>query len=191
MNYNYLQKLTPNILTTFRCLSAFIVPLLVIYGDEIGAIIAPIIFICAAVTDFFDGYLARKYNVISNFGKIVDPVADKLLIVGTLFALGNENFFDFYYTFIPAFLIILREIFITGLREQVSKENLELNVSRLAKWKTTFQMVTCSSYLVWRSHDFFFNLFLLEYVCILLLWITALITIITCYDYLKKVWSFI
>ena len=178
-------------LTSFRCLSAIIVPLLIIYGDEKGAWLAPIIFIIAGITDFFDGYLARKFNVISNFGKIIDPVADKMLVIGTLFALSSENFFNYYYTFIPAFIIILREIFITGLREQVSKDKITLNVSMLAKWKTTIQLIACSSYLIWRSDNFFFQSVLIEYTCISLLWIASFITIITCYDYLKKVWGYL
>ena len=189
MSIELLQKATPNILTSFRCLSALIIPLLVIYGDEIGARLAPMIFIIAGITDYFDGYFARKFNVISNFGKIIDPVADKMLVIGTLFALSSENFFDYYYTFIPAFIIILREIFITGLREQVSKDKINLNVSMLAKWKTTIQLIACSSYLVWRSDSFFFKSIFVEYTCIFLLWIAAFITVITCYDYLKKVWE--
>ena len=105
MNSHFFQKATPNFLTSFRCLSALIVPLLIIYGDEVGAILAPIIFIIAGITDFFDGYLARKFNVISNFGKIIDPVADKMLIISTLLALSMEGFFDYYYTFIPVLFI--------------------------------------------------------------------------------------
>jgi len=189
MSIELLQKATPNILTSFRCLSALIIPLLVIYGDEIGARLAPMIFIIAGITDYFDGYFARKFNVISNFGKIIDPVADKMLVIGTLFALSSENFFDYYYTFIPAFIIILREIFITGLREQVSKDKINLNVSMLAKWKTTIQLIACSSYLVWRSDSFFFKSIFVEYTCIFLLWMAAFITVITCYDYLKEVWE--
>ena len=191
MNSYFFQKATPNFLTSFRCLSALIVPLLIIYGDEVGAILAPFIFIIAGITDFFDGYLARKFNVISNFGKIIDPVADKMLVIGTLFALSSESFFTYNFTFIPAFIIILREIFITGLREQVSKDNIHLNVSTLAKWKTTLQLMSCSSYLIWRSDEYFFKSEIIEYICILLLWLAALITIITCFDYLKKVWNYL
>ena len=191
MKTTAIQKAIPNVLTSFRCVSAIIVPLLIVYGDEIGAKLAPIIFIVAGITDFFDGYLARKLNVVSNFGKIVDPVADKMLVIGTLFALGTENFFNYYYTFIPAFLIILREIFITGLREQVSKDNINLTVTTLAKWKTTIQLISCSSYLIWRSDQFIFESLTIEYICVILLWIAAFITIITCYDYLKKVWEFL
>ena len=188
MLFDYLRRTLPNFLTSFRCLSAIIVPLLIIYGDEVGAKLAPIIFIMASITDFFDGYLARKFNTTSNFGKMIDPVADKMLIIGTLFALSSESFFSYNYTFIPVFFIILREIFITGLREQVSKDNAILDVTIMAKWKTTSQMVACSSYLIWRSDEFFFKSAFVEYISILLIWIAALITIITCYNYLKKVW---
>ena len=87
-----IQKTLPNILTSFRCISSLIVPFLIVYGDEVGAILAPVIFIVACFTDFFDGYFARKYNVVSNYGRIIDPVADKMLVVGTLFALCSENF---------------------------------------------------------------------------------------------------
>ncbi len=93
-----LQKHIPNFLTSFRCLSSIIVPWFIVYGNEIGAILAPIIFIIAGITDFFDGFLARKYNVTSNFGKIIDPVADKMLIISTLLALSMEGFFDYYYS---------------------------------------------------------------------------------------------
>ena len=69
MFFKSFQKQIPNFLTSFRCLSSVIVPILIIYGDEIGAIFAPIVFIIAGITDFFDGYLARRFNVTSNFGK--------------------------------------------------------------------------------------------------------------------------
>lgn len=184
-----IQKTLPNILTSFRCISALIVPFLIVYGDEIGAVLAPVIFIIACFTDFFDGYFARKYNVVSNYGRIIDPIADKMLVVGTLFALCSENFFNYHYTFIPTFLIIIREIFISGLREQVATNKSIIHVSILAKWKTTFQMIACSSYLILRSHEYFFNSLVVEYICIMLIWFAAFITIITCYDYLKQVWS--
>ncbi len=191
MNRKLFKKSIPNLLTSFRCISALIVPILIIYGNEIGAKLAPIIFIIASFTDFFDGYFARKFDVISNFGKVVDPVADKMLVIGTLFALGSENFFNFHYTFIPAFIIVLREILITGLREQLSEEKIVINVSKLAKWKTTIQLIACSSYLIWRSDEILFNSIIIEYICIVLIWIAALITIITCLDYLKKIWDYL
>ena len=183
-----IQKYIPNFLTTFRCISSLIVPILIVYGDEIGAIIAPVIFIIAGITDFFDGYLARKYNVTSNFGKIVDPVADKMLIISTLLALSFEGFFDYHYSFLPVLLIVLREIFITGIREQTYNMKITLNVSILAKWKTTIQIIACSTFLVWRSHSIIFESEFVQFLSFTLIWIAAFITVITCYDYLKKVW---
>ena len=184
-------KNIPNFLTLIRIL---LIPIIIIFieiDNYFYRWLALSFYIIACLSDFFDGYLARKLNVVSNFGKIVDPVADKMLIIGTLFALGTENFFNYYYTFIPAFLIILREIFITGLREQVSKDNINLTITTLAKWKTTIQLISCSSYLIWRSDQFIFESLTIEYICVILLWIAAFITIITCYDYLKKVWEFL
>ena len=184
-----LQKYIPNSLTSFRCFSSVIVPFFIIYGNEIGAILAPIIFIIAGITDFFDGFLARRYNVISNFGKIIDPVADKMLIISTLLALSMEGFFDYYFTFIPVLLIILREIFITGIREQTYNMNIILDVSVLAKWKTTIQIIACSTYLIWRSHPIFFESKFIFLLSVFLIWFASIVTIITCYDYLKKVWN--
>ena len=183
-----MQKYIPNFLTLFRCVSSLIVPVFIVYGDEFGAIIAPIIFIIAGITDFFDGYLARKYNVTSSFGKIVDPVADKMLIISTLLALSLEGFFDYYYSFLPVLLIILREIFITGIREQTYNMKIKLDVSILAKWKTTIQIIACSTFLVWRSHPIIFKSEYIQFLSFTLIWIAAVITVITCYDYLKKVW---
>ena len=188
MFFNSFQKQIPNFLTSFRCLSSVIVPIVIIYGDEIGAIFAPIVFIIAGITDFFDGYLARRFNVTSNFGKIIDPVADKMLIISTLIALSMEGFFDYYYTFLPVLFIVLREIFITGLREQTYNMKISLDVSILAKWKTTIQIIACSTFLIWRSHTFFFESQIVFMLSVILIWIAGIITIITCYDYLKKVW---
>ena len=181
-----MSKIFINLLTLFRIIFAFLIFLLV--SLESNYSIAFILFFLAGITDYFDGFLARKYNVTSNFGKIIDPVADKMLIISTLLALSMEGFFDYYYTFIPVLFIVLREIFITGIREQTYNMNITLDVSVLAKWKTTIQIVACSTYLVWRSHSFFFESKVIFILSVFLIWIAGIITIITCYDYLKKVW---
>ena len=106
--YNPILSVIPNVLTLFRSLAAIILPIIIIYGDEIGALIATPILIFAGISDYFDGFFARKYNVTSDFGKVLDPVADKLLVIGIIFALASENMFDYYYTFLPALLIVLR-----------------------------------------------------------------------------------
>ena len=73
-----IKRAIPNGLTIFRCIASIVLPIIIIYGDEPGAVIAPLILALAGLSDYLDGFYARKYNVISNFGKIVDPIADKL-----------------------------------------------------------------------------------------------------------------
>ena len=126
---NFIICLLPNILTLFRSCAAIILPLIIIYGGEIGALIATPILILAGVSDYFDGFFARKYKVVSNFGKILDPIADKLLVIGVIFSLASENMLDYYYSFFPALLIVLREILISGLRESISSYKISLEVT--------------------------------------------------------------
>ena len=152
---NSILRIIPNVLTSFRSLAAIVLPVIIIYGGEIGALMATPILILAGISDYFDGFYARKYNVTSNFGKILDPVADKLLVIGVIFALASENMLDYYYAFFPALLIVLREILISGLRESISSYKISLEVTLFAKWKTTIQLIACGSFLVWRSNIFF------------------------------------
>ena len=187
---NFILCLLPNILTLFRSCAAIILPLIIIYGGEIGALIATPILILAGVSDYFDGFFARKYKVVSNFGKILDPVADKLLVIGVIFALASENMLDYYYSFFPALLIVLREILISGLRESISSYKISLEVTLLAKWKTTIQLVACGSFLVWRSNTFFYNNEILGLISYILLWIAGIITFVTGLQYIIKVIKF-
>ena len=187
---NFIICLLPNILTLFRSCAAIILPLIIIYGGEIGALIATPILILAGVSDYFDGFFARKYKVVSNFGKILDPVADKLLVIGVIFALASENMLDYYYSFFPALLIVLREILISGLRESISSYKISLEVTLLAKWKTTIQLVACGSFLVWRSNTFFYNNEILGLISYILLWIAGIITFITGLQYIIKIIKF-
>ena len=183
-------RIIPNVLTLFRSLTAIVLPLIIIYGGEIGALIATPMLILAGVSDYLDGFYARKYNVISNFGKILDPVADKLLVVGIIFALASENMLDYYYAFFPALLIVLREILITGLRESISSFKISLEVTLLAKWKTTIQLIACGSFLVWRSNPFFYNIDILGLISYILLWIAGAVTFATGMQYIIKIMKF-
>ena len=187
---NFILYLLPNILTLFRSCAAIILPLIIIYGGEIGALIATPILILAGVSDYFDGFFARKYKVVSNFGKILDPIADKLLVIGVIFSLAAENMLDYYYSFFPALLIVLREILISGLRESISSYKISLEVTLLAKWKTTIQLVACGSFLVWRSNTFFYNNEILGLISYILLWIAGIITFITGLQYIIKIIKF-
>ena len=187
---NTISRIIPNVLTIFRSLAAIVLPVIIIYGGEIGALMATPILILAGISDYFDGFYARKYNVTSNFGKILDPVADKLLVIGTILALASENMLDYYYSFLPALLIVLREILISGLRESISSYKISLEVTLLAKWKTTIQLIACGSFLVWRSNVFFYSIDILGLISYILLWIAGIITFITGLEYIIKTMKF-
>ena len=190
MSDNNIKKAIPNTLTLFRCLISILLPILIIYGGETGAILAAPLLLLAGLSDYFDGFFARKYNVVSILGKVLDPIADKLLVIGVLLSLASENLLDFYYGFIPSLIIILREIFISGLRESVSSYNFTLKVSVLAKWKTTIQLFACGSFLVWRMNEYFYNIDFLGFISYCLLWLASIVTLITGFQYAVSVINF-
>ena len=187
---NSILSIIPNVLTLFRSLAAIVLPIIIIYGDEIGALMAVPILFLAGISDYFDGFYARKYKVTSNFGKVLDPVADKLLVIGVIFALASENMLNYHYAFLPALLIVLREILISGLRESISSYEISLKVTPLAKWKTTVQLIACGSFLVWRSNTFFYNIEILGLISYIILWIAGIITFITGLQYIIKIMEF-
>ena len=190
MSGKNIKKAIPNALTLFRCLISILLPILIIYGGETGAILAAPLLLLAGLSDYFDGFYARKYNVVSILGKVLDPIADKLLVIGVLLSLASENLLDFYFGFIPTLIIILREIFISGLRESVSSYNFTLKVSVLAKWKTTIQLFACGSFLVWRMNEYFYNIDFLGFISYCLLWLASIITLITGFQYAESVINF-
>jgi len=186
-----IKRVIPNGLTIFRCIASIILPIIIIFGDEPGAVIAPPLLALAGLSDYLDGFYARKYNVISSFGKILDPIADKLLVIGVLFSLAYDHMLSYYLAFLPALLIILREIFISGLRERIAEYNFSISVSVLAKWKTTIQLFACGSFLVWRADEFFYQLNMIAWISHVLLWLAAIITIITGIEYILKTNAFL
>lgn len=106
------------------------------------------LFALAACTDFLDGYLARKWNVVSGFGRMIDPIADKLLVAGCLIAfciasLGNPWFL------IPSLAIVFRDILVSGSREHAALTGRAMPPTNLAKWKTAFEMLAIAILLVW------------------------------------------
>ena len=187
---NSILRIIPNVLTLFISMASIVLPVIIIYAGEIGALMAAPILILAGISDYFDGFYSRKYNVTSNFGKILDPVADKLLVIGVIFALASENMLDYYYAFFPALLIVLREILISGLRESITSYKISLEVTLFAKWKTTIQLIACGSFLVWRSNTFFYNIDILGLISYILLWIAGIITFITGLQYIIKIMKF-
>lgn len=180
----------PNILTIGRLIATpFVVLVYGMVDRPTADWIALTIFAVGALTDFIDGYLARKLNQFSEFGKMLDPIADKAMVACALFALAFS--YGPYLSFlIPASLILLRETLIAGLREYAAgKANLA--VTKLAKWKTTAQMTAISLMLLhaaWAgpqmSRPDYFSPFMVFVLGVL--WVAAALTVLTGWDYLRK-----
>ena len=127
----------PNLLTLLRIL---LVPFMVIFmsfHSSFWDVMATLVFIVASITDYFDGYLARKKDMVSVYGKLMDPLADKFLVASALIMLLTLNRVHEYIVT----LLICREFAVTGLRSIASAEGLIIPASRSAKWKTATQMV--------------------------------------------------
>ena len=134
----------PNTLTLFRIVSAPVIVILLLMPNRFTALVAGLIFSAAAITDYFDGYLARRYGLVSNLGKVMDPVADKLLVSSSFIMLVHHGW-------IPAWIaciIIGRELAITGLRNIVAEKGLDVSASNLGKYKTGFQIAAAIPLLI-------------------------------------------
>ena len=144
--------------------------------------IAGLLFIVSSVSDYFDGYLARTLNQSSKLGTLLDPIADKLLIASVIVVLVDTGVISNIHV-VPAIIILLREIAISGLREFLAKLNTDMPVSKLAKYKTTFQMVSLSILIIslgFELNDLLWNIGLVT------LWIAAIITLLSGYNYMVK-----
>jgi CDP-diacylglycerol--glycerol-3-phosphate 3-phosphatidyltransferase len=162
-----------NFLTFSRILLAAIIFLLLMSSD--GYLLALILFFVASITDYLDGYLARKYNSVSELGEVLDPIADKILIVFVLFGLA-VNLSSYLIAFIAA-LIITREIWVGALRDLNARNNRgdATKVTFLAKIKTTIQLFTLSMYLLALNLN---NMFLIIFAD-MFLFISLFITLYT------------
>lgn len=175
----------PNLLTLSRIA---VIPLVVgsFYLDgDWPRWIACWIFVAAAITDWFDGYLARTRNEVSSIGRFLDPIADKLMVGSTLFMLSTFNRIDAA-TVLPALIILLREILVSGLREFLAELHVGMPVTKLAKWKTGFQMVALPVLLVGDVGPEILHPKILGEFC---LWIAAGLTIVTGWDYMLAGWA--
>ncbi len=139
--FSITKEETPNILTIARIVVIPVILLLMAIPTAFTAWCALFFYTLACVTDWFDGYLARKWGTMSDIGKFLDPIADKLLVTALVLMLAALDRLDGIW-FIPAVVILSREIFISGLREFMGPKNIKVHVSQLAKWKTTAQMVS-------------------------------------------------
>ena len=139
------MKNLPNVLTFLRIAILPVIIGLFYVPDSWAAWSALALYIFASITDYLDGHLARKWHVISPVGTFLDPIADKIFIVALLIVIAAFDRLEGIWL-IPAILIIIREIFVSGLREFLGPKNVQLPVSKLAKWKTTVQMIALANH---------------------------------------------
>ena len=172
----------PNLLTLSRIAS---IPLLVGFfyiGSPLGNWLGLGLLIFAGATDFFDGYLARVMQQQSLLGKFLDPIADKLLVASLILMLVAFDRIPGI-AVLPAVVILCRELLVSGLREFLAGAQVSLPVSRLAQYKTTLQMVTLGFLLVGPAGPMF-GPFSTTEIGVIGLWIAAVLTIVSGYDYL-------
>jgi cardiolipin synthase len=169
---------TPNLLTIGRILVIPLVVLCFFFEGELARYVACLLFTVAATTDYLDGYLARSWQQQSPFGRWLDPIADKLLVAATILMLVG---FD-RAPLLPALVILLREITVSGLREYMAEVSVGLPVSRLAKWKTAGQLVAIGVLIVGDAGPVWLPV---RAIGELGLWVAAALTLVTGYDYLQ------
>jgi cardiolipin synthase len=167
----------PNLLTGARVLAVPAMVAAFYLPGALGKWVTCAIFTVAAVTDYFDGYLARSWSMQSPFGRMLDPIADKLLVGAAILMLVH---FDRAPT-LPALIILCREILVSGLREFLAEAQVGLPVSRLAKWKTGVQMVAIGFLIVGTAAPEWLHA---DYVGSSGLWFAAGLTLVTGFDYL-------
>ncbi|TQS71790.1 CDP-diacylglycerol--glycerol-3-phosphate 3-phosphatidyltransferase [Rhodobacteraceae bacterium] len=198
----------PNTLTVLRLLAAPGVAVMFLYFSRPWADwFALALFIGAAVTDWFDGYIARAWSQESKFGAMLDPIADKAMVIIALVILIGYSGMN-PWLILPVTVILFREVFVSGLREFLGADSGKLKVTKLAKWKTTAQMVAIAvmflatglSYMetgrpprVGETHlpDGVSPADLANHAGLVLIWIAALLTAITGWDYFRKALPFL
>ncbi|MFN7023104.1 MAG: CDP-diacylglycerol--glycerol-3-phosphate 3-phosphatidyltransferase [Pseudorhizobium sp.] len=177
----------PNLLTYARIVA---VPIIVLCffvegrlaSSDFARWTALVLFAVASITDYLDGYLARIWNQTSNIGRMLDPIADKLLVASVLLLMAADGTIAGWSIW-AAITILCREILVSGLREYLAALKVAVPVTRIAKWKTTIQMVAIAFLLAGPAGDK-----ILPYTTELgigLLWVAALLTMYTGYDYFK------
>ncbi|EFL90580.1 CDP-diacylglycerol--glycerol-3-phosphate 3-phosphatidyltransferase [Ahrensia sp. R2A130] len=177
----------PNLLTYARIL---VVPLVVLCFDlterdnstDTARWWALGLFVFASVTDFFDGYLARIWQQTSSLGKMLDPIADKLLVAACLLLLAADGSIAGWSIW-AAVVILSREILVSGLREYLADLKVSVPVTQLAKWKTTLQMVSIAFLLAGPAGDKILPF--TTQAGLALLWVAAAVTLITGWDYFR------
>lgn len=186
----------PNLLTLSRIVAVPLLAALMWWPHwEFGYLLAFGLYTLMGITDYFDGYLARAQGAVSRLGVFLDPIADKIMVAAVILVLAAQGVLTGPYVgdlhVIAGLIILVREIAVSGLREFLGGIQVSVPVSRLAKWKTTFQLVALGALILGRAlpgwtltvADFTFNL--PHTVGLTTLWAAATLTVITGWDYLR------
>ena len=178
----------PNLLTLSRIFAVPILVFLLWQPRPIDYAVTFVLYCIVGVTDYFDGYLARAQGQISKLGQFLDPIADKIMIAAVLVMLmasrkadGDAPIIEDW-SVIPALIILLREMIVSGLREFLAELRVSMPVSHLAKWKTTFQLVALGALILGGALP---QQEWIHVVGVASLWAAAALTLITGYDYLR------
>ena len=177
----------PNLLTLSRILAVPILVFLLWRPAPLDYAITFVLYCIVGLTDYFDGYLARAKGQISRLGQFLDPIADKIMIAAVLMMLISSRKANPVpeiagLHIIPALVILLREIIVSGLREFLAPLNISMPVSRLAKWKTAFQLISLGALILGGAVP---TQEWVHLVGIVSLWLAAALTLVTGYDYLR------
>jgi cardiolipin synthase len=171
----------PNLLTLSRILAIPVVVATFYLNGDFARWLGCALFAAAGFTDWLDGHFARRWEQQSELGRFLDPIADKLLVSATLFMLTVTARLSSH-AVLPALVILCREILVSGLREYLAGLSVGMPVSRLAKWKTAIQMVAIGVLIV---GDAGWHVLPVVAIGETLLWLAALLTLVTGYDYLR------
>ena len=178
----------PNLLTLSRILAVPILVFLLWKPAPYDYAITFVLYCIVGITDYFDGYLARAQGLTSRLGQFLDPIADKIMVGAVIVMLMASRKADGAppiiqdWNVIPALIILLREIIVSGLREFLAELKVSVPVSGLAKWKTTFQLVALGALILGGAFPVQDWVHLTGVAC---LWAAAALTLVTGYDYLR------
>ena len=177
----------PNLLTLSRIFAVPILVFLLWRPSPVDYAVTFVLYCIVGVTDYFDGYLARAQGQISRLGQFLDPIADKIMVAAVLVMLISSRKANPIpeiegFHIIAALVILLREIFVSGLREFLAPLNISMPVSRLAKWKTAFQMIALGALILGGAVP---HMPWVHQVGLFSLWVAAVLTMITGWDYLR------
>ena len=172
----------PNLLTYGRILAVPVVAGLLMWGGDPSRWVALGIFVLAAVTDFLDGYLARKWQQQSALGRMLDPIADKVLVSVVLLVLASDGILFGGHLW-AAIIILAREVLVSGLREFLGELRVSVPVTKIAKWKTTAQLLAIGFLIAGPAGDKLIPH--TTQIGVVFLWVAAALTLYTGYDYFR------